>query len=157
MDCTHNHTGGFSLFVRTKVLPREEINRQAEVYRNFWNKDGTPKARSRRAPEDKYTLAYHQAKIKDKQIKEKFQQIRDKIKVTYPNLTEEYTNKRISYWDNSNQCLFTIEPRHSNLWLGVRGEKKVDGVKQYIDSNKTFLKITDKVNFENTWTQIIQK
>ncbi|MCX6722597.1 MAG: hypothetical protein NT094_00840, partial [Candidatus Staskawiczbacteria bacterium] len=112
MDYAHNTTDrdgkdGFSLFVRTKVLPREEIYKQAETQNNFLNEDGTPKSRNRHPVKGVYTLAYHQDRITDKQIKEKFQQIRQHIKATYPTLTEEYTKRRLVYWNNSNQSLYT--------------------------------------------------
>ena len=161
MDGTYNTTDGdgkFSLFVRTKVLPREEILRQKKTYRNFWNEDGTPKARNRHPAENNYTLAYHCDKIVDEQVRNKFQQIRQRIKATNPALKEEYTKRRLVYWNNSNQSLYSIEPRRSSFWLGVNGKQNLSGCRKYFDQNKTFFKITNKINLENTlWTQILQK
>ena len=149
MGCHYNPTDGFSIFVKTKVLPREEVNRQAGVYKNFLNKDGTPKSRNRHVPAGEYTLTYHQNKIKDKRIKDKFQKIRQHIKSINPKLTEEYTKKRVAYWNNSNQCIYTIEPRRKALWLGVAGKRDLSDCKKYFDHNKTFFKITNKVKLEN--------
>ena len=152
MDCTHNTTdgeGGFSLFVKAKVLPREEINKQAKVYRNFLNEDGTPKSRNRHPLKGIYTLAYHHDRITDKQIKEKFQQIRQHIKATDPTLTEEYTKRRLVYWNGSNQSLYTLEPRRNSVWLGFKGEKDLKGYRKYLERNRTFFRITNKTKVDD--------
>jgi hypothetical protein len=71
MDCRHNTTDTFSVFVTTYVLPREEINRRANTYQNLLNKDGTPKSKSRHKVKRRYTLSYYRNKIVDNRVKEK--------------------------------------------------------------------------------------
>jgi hypothetical protein len=156
MDCRHNitDTGKFSVFVTTSVLPREEINKRANTYQNFLNKDGTPKSRNRHPIEGKYTLAYHKDKIVDEGIKDKFQQIRKYIKTTNPTLKEEYTKRRLVFWSNSNQCLYAIEPHRKNFWLGINGKKPLKGYQRYYDQKKTFVKITNKKRLEDVLSLI---
>lgn len=152
MGCIHNATDGdgkFSLFVRTEVLPREEILKQKDVYKNFWNEDGTPKARNRHPAENNYTLAYHCDKIVNKNVKNKFQQIQRRIKATNPTLKEEYTKRRLVYWNNSNQSLYSIEPRRNSFWLGINGKQNLAGYKKYFDHNKTFFKVTNKTEIDD--------
>ena len=148
MDCRHNttETDRFSIFVTTSVLPREEINKRANTYRNFLNEDGTPKSRNRHKLEEEYTLVSLQGKIVDETVKERFQELRGWLKKTYPAIQEEYTKKRLSYWTNSNQCLFSLEPHRKSLWFGVNGRKDLKGYRKYFDRNKTFFRITAETN-----------
>jgi len=148
MDCPHDTTNTFSIFVTTFVLPREEINRKANTYQNFLNKDGTPKSRNRHKVERKYTLTYLQSKIVDEELKKKFQKLRQCLKTSDPTIQEEYTKKRLVYWTGSNQCLYTIEPHRKSLWLGIKGRKDLKGYQRYFDHNKTFFRVTSKTSFE---------
>ncbi len=150
MDCRHNTTDAdkFSVFVTTYILPREEINRRANTYQNFLNKDGTPKSRNRHKLEGEYTLAYLQGKIVDDNLKERFQELRRWLEKTYPAVQEEYTKKRLSYWTSSNQCLFSLEPHRKSLWFGMNGRKDLKGCQKYFDRNKTFFRITGKTSID---------
>jgi len=149
MDCTYNPPGRFSVFAITSVLPREEINKEAKTYKNFLNEDGTPKSRNRHLIVGKYTLGYHKDKIKDDGVKEKLWQVRKQIKTADPTLKEEYTKRRITYWNQSNQCVYSIQPGSRSFWLGVTDGKEATGHKKRIESNKTLLKITKTDKLEN--------
>lgn len=148
MDCPHKQTKTFSIFVTTYVLPREEINKRANTYQNFLNKDGTPKSRNRHKVERKYTLTCLQNKIVDEELRKKFQKLRQRLKTSGSTIQEEYTKKRLVYWNDSNQCLYTIEPHRKSLWLGVNGRKNMKGCPKYFDHNKTYFKITNKTDTE---------
>jgi site-specific DNA recombinase len=52
VDCRHNSTKTFRIFVTTYILPREEIHKRANINQNFLNKNGTPKAKSRHKVEE---------------------------------------------------------------------------------------------------------
>ena len=150
MDCPSNTTNSsnFHIFMTTYVLPREEINKKANVYQNFLNKDGTPKSRNGRKIKGKYTLTYLKGKIADKELIESFQKLRNWLKKSDPGLQEEYSKKRLSYWTKSNQCLYTIEPHRKSLWFGMNGKKDLKGYRKYFDRNKTFFRITGKNNID---------
>jgi hypothetical protein len=143
MDCRHNTTDAdkFSIFVTTSVLPREEINKRANTYQNFLNKDGTPKSRNRHKVEGKYTLAYLKNKIVDGEVRKEFQELRQHLKSSDPTIKEEYTKRRLVYWTGSNQCPYTIEPHRKSLWLGINGRKSLKGYQRYFDRNKTYFLI----------------
>ena len=149
MDCPHNHTKTFSIFATSHVLPREEINRKANTYQNFLNKDGMPKSKSRRKAREKYTLSYHRNKIFDGEVKKKFEAIRKHVKNTNPSIQEEYTKKRLVYWDSFNRCLYTLEPRRKSLWLGINGKINLKGPRKYFDHNKTYFRIKRNTNIES--------
>ena len=148
MGCRHNttDTDKFSIFVSTSVLPREEINKRANTYQNFLNKDGTPKSRNRHKVGGKYTLTYLQSKIAGEKLKEEFQKLRQCLKASDPTIKEEYTKRRLTYWNGFNQCRYTIEPHRRSLWLGVNGKKCLKGYPRYFDRNKTYFKITSKAD-----------
>jgi len=146
MDCPHKQTKTFSLFVTTYILPREEINRKANTYKNFLNKDGTPKSKNRHKVKGKYTLSYYQNKIVDPEVKKKFEEIRKHIR-SNPAIQEEYTKKRLTYW-LSNQCLYILEPHRKTLYLGVIGKRNIKGLKKHFDHNKTYFLIKRASNIE---------
>jgi len=147
MDCPHNHTKTFSIFVTTHVLPREEINREASTHQNFLNKDGTPKSKSRHKVKERYRIDYYRDKIVDGEIKRKFDEIREYLKKLNPSIQEEYTKRRLTYWA-SNRCLYTLEPRRKTLWIGTLGKRKLRGYRSYFDSNKTYFRLTRNSDIE---------
>lgn len=155
MDYPHKQTKTFSIFVTTHVLPREEINRRANTYQNFLNKDGTPKSKIRHKVEGKYTLSYHRNKIVDSNVKKKFEAIRKHLKHLHSSIQEEYTKKRLVYWDSSNRCLYTLEPRRKSLWLGINGKISLKGYRKYFDHNKTYFRIEGNTNIENILVSFI--
>jgi hypothetical protein len=116
------------------------------TYQNFLNKDGTPKARNRHKVKGRYTLVYLQNKIVDEEVRKEFQELRQHLKASDPNIQEEYTKRRLVYWNGFNQCRYTIEPHRRSLWLGVNGRKCLKGYPRYFDHNKTYFKITSKTD-----------
>ena len=80
MDCPHKQPDNFKLFTTTYLLERSEINTEQGTYNNFFNKDETPKSKTRHKVKEKYTLRYHKNKIKNKEIKRKFEEIRKYVK-----------------------------------------------------------------------------
>jgi len=147
MGCRYNTTDRdtFSIFVTTYLLPREEINRGANTYQNFLNKDGTPKSRNRHEVKGKYTLSYYQNKIVDDEIKRKFDAIRKYLKNADPSIQEEYTKRRLSYWV-VNRCLYTLEPHRKTLYLRITGARETKGFRRYSNYNKTYFLIKNSSN-----------
>lgn len=148
MDCPHKQTKTFSIFVTTYVLPREEINRKTNTYQNFLTKDGTPKSRSRHKAKKQHRIDYYRDKIVDDEIKRKFDEMRKYLKSSNPSIQEEYTKRRISYWDASNRCLYSLEPRRKSLRVGIIGRNQIKGYRKYFDHNKTYFKINKNSNVE---------
>jgi len=71
MDCLHKQTKTISIFVTTHVLPRKEINRRANTYQNFLNKDRRPKSKSRHKVKGRYALSYYRDKMIDNEVNSK--------------------------------------------------------------------------------------
>jgi len=146
--CRHNNTKTFKIFVSTLIPPQEEIHRKAKIYRNFYDKNGNPKSKSRHKIEGRYTLTYHRNKIIDDEVKKKFDAIKKHLKNANPSIQEEHTKRRISYWV-LNRCLYTLEPHRKSLWVGITGRKKLQGYRKYFDHNKTYIRITRNTNIES--------
>lgn len=132
----------------THILPREEIHKRDNIYQNFLNKNGTPKAKSRHKVEGKYTLNYYRNKIVNGEVKKKFETIRKHLKNTNPSIQEEHTKRRISYWV-FNRCLYTLEPHRKSLWIGITGRKELQEYRKYFDHNKTYIRITRNTNIQS--------
>ncbi|MCG2816903.1 MAG: hypothetical protein L6425_13340, partial [Candidatus Aminicenantes bacterium] len=123
-------------------LDRGEMNTKAGTYNNFFNKDGVPKSKIRHKTQSNYTLKYHKNKIKDLEIKEKFNRIKKQIKQKYPSIEENYTKNFITYW-NLNQCLYAVAPRRETLSFAIHGKHNFQEHKTYFEPKrgKTFIKI----------------
>ena len=155
MDCRHNttDTDKFSIFVSTNVLPREEINRRANTYQNFLNKDGSPKSKNRHKVKGKYTISYYRNKIVDDEVKRNFDAIRRHLNNTDPSVQEEYTKRRLSYWV-ANCCLYTLEPHRKTLYLRITGARKIKGFRKYSDPNKIYYLIKNGSNVKKVLARL---